>query len=312
MNRPLNILSVAYPLAPVGPDAVGGAEQILMQLDAALVRAGHRSIVIAAEGSRVHGELISTPHFGSALTDEVRHRAWDHHRRAIANVLRERPVDLIHMHGIDFCHYLPGEGPPLLVTLHLPPAWYSPSVFNLRRPRTSLVCVSQNQRQACPASELPLTEIVNGVDVARFRGRRARRGYALALGRICPEKGFHLALDAAARAGMPLLLAGEVFHYPEHERYFRDEIEPRLGATRRFLGPVDFARKRRLLSAARCLLVPSLAPRDQFAGGDGGAGLRHPGGGVCHWGFARDYRARQDGLSGAQRPRDGRRDAGRG
>lgn len=38
------------------------------------------------------------------------------------------------------------------------------------------------------------------------------------------------------------------------------EIVPRLDGRRRFLGPVPFARKRRLLSAARCLLVPSLAP----------------------------------------------------
>lgn len=35
----LTILSVAYPLSPVGPDAVGGAEQVLAYLDAALVRA---------------------------------------------------------------------------------------------------------------------------------------------------------------------------------------------------------------------------------------------------------------------------------
>ena len=34
---------------------------------------------------------------------------------------------------------------------------------------------------------------------------------------------------------------------------------PRLDRRRRFLGPLGFARKRRLLAAARCLLVPSLA-----------------------------------------------------
>ena len=43
----LTVLSVSYPLAPVGPDAVGGAEQILSALDAGLVAAGHRSIVVA-------------------------------------------------------------------------------------------------------------------------------------------------------------------------------------------------------------------------------------------------------------------------
>ena len=105
-----------------------------------------------------------------------------------------------------------------------------------------------------------LPEIPNGVDVDGFGGRHAKRGFALALGRICPEKGFHIALDAARQAGIGLLLAGQAFGYEEHERYFRDEIVPRLDARRRFIGPVGFVRKRRLLAAARCLLVPSLCP----------------------------------------------------
>jgi glycosyltransferase involved in cell wall biosynthesis len=86
----------------------------------------------------------------------------------------------------------------------------------------------------------------------------AKRNFVLALGRVCPEKGFHLALDAAEMAGAPLLIAGQVFPYPFHQHYFEAEIRPRLGPNARFLGPVGFARKRRLLSAARCLLVPSL------------------------------------------------------
>ena len=55
----LSVLNVAYPLAPVGPDAIGGAEQVLARLDAALVRAGHESIVLACEGSVTQGELIA-------------------------------------------------------------------------------------------------------------------------------------------------------------------------------------------------------------------------------------------------------------
>ncbi len=88
----------------------------------------------------------------------------------------------------------------------------------------------------------------------------ARRGFALMLGRVCPEKGVHHAVEAARLADMPLLIGGEVFGYEAHRRYFEDEVRPRLDARRRFLGPLGFARKRRLLSAARCLLAPSLAP----------------------------------------------------
>jgi hypothetical protein len=57
----LTILNVAYPLAPVGPDAVGGAEQILTQIDHGLVACGHHSIVIAQAGSQTAGTFVPVP-----------------------------------------------------------------------------------------------------------------------------------------------------------------------------------------------------------------------------------------------------------
>jgi glycosyltransferase involved in cell wall biosynthesis len=256
----LSVLSVAYPLAPVGPDAVGGAEQVLSHLDAALIRAGQRSIVVACAGSVTAGTLVATPAVGDVLTDEVRRRAQEQQRRAIAQALCRWSVDVVHMHGIDFYAYLPPPGVPVLATLHLPPAWYPPEVFRLQRRQTYLHCVSAAQRRACPPGALLLPTIENGVPIEAFNAPRAKRRFALMLGRICPEKGFHLGLDAAARANIPALLAGEVFRYEAHERYFEREIVPRLDGPRRFIGPVGLARKRRLLSAARCLLAPSLAP----------------------------------------------------
>ena len=256
----LTVLSVAYPLAPVGADAVGGAEQVLGMLDRALVRAGQRSIVVACEGSRVAGELIETPLPPGPYGDEARRMVHARHRANIERALTRYPVDLVHMHGIDFDAYLPPGDVPALVTLHLPPAWYAPHVFNLSRRQTFLHCVSASQERACPPAANLLPYIENGVDVERLRTRTGKRGYVIALGRICPEKGFHLALDAAKRAGRPMLLAGEVYGYEAHRRYFSEEIVPRLDQSRRFIGRLTLERKRRLLGGARCLLVPCLAP----------------------------------------------------
>jgi glycosyltransferase involved in cell wall biosynthesis len=256
----LRVLSVAFPFAPVSDDAVGGAEQVLAQLDAALVRAGHQSVVVACAGSSPAGTLVATPRAMGPITDTVRARAHAEHRRAIDAALRRWPVDLVHMHGIDFHAYLPPVGPPVLVTLHLPPEWYPPAIFHPERPLTFLHCVSAAQRARCPAGARLLPDVPNGVALDDLAARHARRRFALALGRICPEKGFHLALDAAKRAGVPLLLAGQTFPYEAHETYFAREIVPRLDAGRRFIGPIGLVRKRRLLSAARCLLLPSLAP----------------------------------------------------
>jgi glycosyltransferase involved in cell wall biosynthesis len=254
----LTVLSVAYPLTPVGRDAVGGSEQILTLLDAALTRAGHRSIVVACEGSAPQGTLVATPRCDGPLTNEVRGWAQGQHRIAIEEALRTWPVDLIHMHSLDFWAYLPSGAVPLLATLHLPPDWYPADIYNLRRPNTYLNCVSQAQRRACPPCASMLPHIDNGVDVDRLSANLRKSEFALALGRVCPEKGLHLAIDAARKAGVSLLLAGEVYRYEAHERYFRDEIQPRLDDSRRFIGPVGFRAKRRLLTKARCLLIPSL------------------------------------------------------
>ena len=122
----LAVLSVAYPFAAVGPDAVGGAEQVLSAIDEALVDAGHRSIVIACEGSRVRGLHVSIrePEPGRPIDDAARAAIHARVRQSIAWVLRRERVDVVHLHGVDFGAYLPAEGPPVLATLHLPCDWY--------------------------------------------------------------------------------------------------------------------------------------------------------------------------------------------
>jgi glycosyltransferase involved in cell wall biosynthesis len=105
-----------------------------------------------------------------------------------------------------------------------------------------------------------LPEIENGVPVERLNLRISKRQFAISLGRICPEKGFHIAVSAAGQAKIPILIAGEVFPYEEHLSYFRNVLQPLLGRSGKFIGAIDFERKRRLLTASRCLLVPSLVP----------------------------------------------------
>lgn len=257
--RQLTILSAGYPLAPVGPDAVGGSEQILSALDQAIVAAGHRSIVVASEGSVVAGSLVSYPAAPAVIEppDHALRQRWAADR--IAAVLQAEHVDLVHMHGLDFHAYLPAPGVPVLATVHLPPDWYPPGVFTPPRPATWFNGVSASQHAAMPASPAVLPPIANGVPVIRLgRVNPKPCGYALMLSRICPEKGVHLALQAAHEANISLLIGGEVFAYRAHQEYFEAEVRPLLDRRRRYLGPLAFGQKRRLLAAARCLVVPSL------------------------------------------------------
>jgi glycosyltransferase involved in cell wall biosynthesis len=256
----LRVLSVAYPFAPVGLDAVGGAEVVLARLDAGLVDRSVASTVIACAGSRVRGRLRSVPIPPGTIEDPTRAEAWRAHRAAIDQAIDSERPDVIHLHGLDFTSYLPDRRIPILVTLHLPLDWYAPDTLELEARGVRFVCVSTDQRQRGGVRWSGVQVIENGVPIGGHEERGPARGdFGLCLGRICPEKGFHLALEAARRADVPLLLAGEVHPYPAHQRYFAQHIAPLLDGGRRFIGAVAGPAKRRLLGRARFLAVPSLA-----------------------------------------------------
>ena len=256
----MKILNVAYPFAPVRSETAGGAEQVLAMLDRALCRDGHESYVVACEGSDVAGQLLSTPLPAAGFDEASRQCTWAAYKTAIRCAIQKWRPDLVHLHGLDFPEYLPAPGVPTLATLHLPPAWYDPATFLAGRSRTWLNCVSRSQQDTCPKAPNLLPFIPNGVPEELPRTNVKRRIFALSLGRICPEKGYDLAFAAAREAEVPYLLAGQVFPYGEHQRYFREQILPACGRNARFIGAVGLKPKRRLLSAANCLLIPSLAP----------------------------------------------------
>ena len=263
-EEPLTVLSVAYPFAPVGVDAVGGSEQILSLLDRALVEQGHISVVAACEGSRPAGRLLPVPVLAHKQLDGPQ-RAWYRQqlKSAIDRALLLYRVDLVHMHGLDFYEYDLPPAVPVLVTLHLPIAWYGTERLQRIQQRMQLCCVSDSQRRTCPSKLSSLPVIENGIALPPWRGPAKKSDYALVLGRICPEKNVHAALEAGTLANTRVLVGGRVFPYQEHEQYFKQKVAPLLHAeivSHRFLGPVGAAQRHELLSDAKCLLHPTLAP----------------------------------------------------
>jgi glycosyltransferase involved in cell wall biosynthesis len=257
---PLTVLSVSYSLAHVSRRTAGGAEQVLAALDQALVRAGHRSLVLAPAGSRCDGLLIPAQIPRGILDDDAKHAARKTFKHQIDRILNEFSVDLVHMHGLDFNYYLPSRRLPIVVSLHLPLSWYASDALCRLRPEVTLVAVSESQARTAPRAVSIKAIIPNGVDLSHFRPRKRKSNYALVIARICPEKGLHLAIDAAEHAGVTLIIAGSVFDYSEHRDYFDSMVLPRLNERIRFVGLLSGDRKANLLAGARCLLVPSLAP----------------------------------------------------
>ncbi|HVG27690.1 MAG TPA: glycosyltransferase [Acidobacteriaceae bacterium] len=262
----LTVLNVAFPFSPVGPGAVGGAEQILWVMDEGLTAAGHVSLVAASEGSEAKGRLFPAPMAQADVLDEEAKR-WARKRlqAAIDHALESGPVDVVHMHGMDFHEYTLPEDVPVVVTLHMPVGWYPTEIWERWAGRAQFVCVSETQRRTCPDVPGEVRVVENGVALPAFDAERRRGEYALVLGRICPEKNAHEALKAGTRAGTRVLLGGQVFPYAEHRRYFEERVKPALeeesaAVRHEFLGPLEPGRREALLAEARCLLHPTLAP----------------------------------------------------
>lgn len=263
---PLTVLSVAFPFAPVGPAAVGGAEQVLGHLDESLVAAGHSSIVVACEGSETAGRLFPAPlPRGEVLEEADRQWCRKQFQAAIDRALGAGGVDLIHMHGMDFDRYVLPADVPVVVTLHMPVDWYAPEIWPRFAGRVQFACVSETQRRSCPEALRDRVVVVqNGVPLPEG-GAVEKEDFAVVLARICPEKNVHEAFDAGSRAGVRVVLAGQVFPYKEHQRYFCERVKPLLerrngGLRHEFLGPIETERREELLARARCLLHPTVAP----------------------------------------------------
>ncbi len=256
------VLYVSYPMLPVTDASCGGAEQILWTLEREIHSRGWRTTVAACKDSRVNGELFSTG-LAPLGTDRFQPREAEHSSR-IVEMLRRSNGDfsLVHdMSGQFFAHAAHAPK-PMLVTLHLPRSFYSESLFRALPPNVYFNCVSESQ--AASFSDLPrmLGVVPNGIALDRFPLTHRKADYLLWLGRICPEKGAHLAIEVAQRAGLPLVIAGQVYPFSYHQQYFQREIKPhieRADSNVTYIEAPSFDDKVKLLANARAVIVSTLA-----------------------------------------------------
>lgn len=263
MKRGSSILYVAYPLLPVSDESCGGAEQMLYTLEREMASRGHRTTVAACDGSLAQGELLCT---GPAATtvDGFEERNAQH-QRSVLDFLRcrsETPVDLVHDKSGFFWGAVGHLNVPVLATLHLSRCFYPADAFKDVPSNLLFNCVSKTQRVQFADLANLVGVVQNGIVVSRFPFVTDKQGYLLWMGRVCEEKAPHLAIEVARRTGMPLILAGQVYPFSYHEQYYRREIRPYLGSDDPavcFLETPNFRTKRKLLSEARAVLLPSLA-----------------------------------------------------
>ena len=245
----MRIALVSPPFISVPPSDYGGTELVVGELARSLTNRGHETVVYATGDSDL-GEIEIRSYFPTGQwppdTDaDATHAAW-----CLRDIARDAEgFDVVHVHSVAavglsrLCPY------PMVATLHHDRTDELTRLYR-ENPRVRRVAISSSQaRKECPG----IAAIVHhGLDPARFPAM-PDQGYLLHIGRYAPEKGTHLAIEIAARAGVPLVLAGQSH---EHD-YYRERVQPlvqRHGVLE--VGPVGGARKVLLMARARALLFP--------------------------------------------------------
>jgi glycosyltransferase involved in cell wall biosynthesis len=259
----LRILYIAYPLLTLTDESAGGAEQVLWTLERELAHHGVHTVVGASAGSRISGELLQTGE-PCILSDDFERRNREHQETIIRFLRRPHGFDLVHDMSGSFWSRAAEVDLPVLATLHLPRGFYPPQSFENVPANVCFNCVSHSQLRSFADLEGMLGVVPNGIALDRFEqpaGPARTRAGLLWLGRICEEKAPHLALEIAARAGLPITIAGQVYPFSYHQQYFEREIVPRLAnmPTAAFVSSPSFEQKRKLLRQAGVLLITSQA-----------------------------------------------------
>lgn len=259
---PARILYVAYPLLTVSEHSAGGAEQMLWTVEHEIAARGIHTTVAASAGSNVSGELFVTGE-PCSIPDDFERRNREHQDKIVEFIRKRaregRGFDLIHDQSGSFWPRASEIDVPVLATLHLPRSFYSPELFDKIAVHVTFNCVSQSQARTF--TDLNPVVIPNGILLEHFTTNFTSRKGLLWLGRICEEKAPHIALDIAASAGEPIVLAGQVYPFSYHQKYFEREVLLRLAQMPNaiFIDSPSAEHKRQLLREARAVLIASKA-----------------------------------------------------
>jgi glycosyltransferase involved in cell wall biosynthesis len=249
----LRVAMIAPPWFELPPTAYGGIESMCADLVEQLGRRSVHVTLIGVGRNGTRAQFIATSdvaqeeRMGQAMPEVL-------HACALPDILARLDVDLVHDHSLAGPLGARGRTTPTVVTAHGPVNGEMGRYYRCLSDSVHLVALSAAQRAEAP--DLNWAGMVhNAVRVADFPFRRDKEDFALFLGRATPEKGIPDAIDAAAGAGLRLLIAAKC-REPSEKEYFEREVRPRLTEGVEWLGEVGRARKLELLAAARCLLFP--------------------------------------------------------
>lgn len=135
-----------------------------------------------------------------------------------------KKFDIIHSHFTLFSSFFSSlVETPTLISMHSPITdEIKPFLLNFKN--NYYVSFSFTQRKQMPELNW-CANIYHGVDTKKFAFNEIPKDYFLYLGRVTKDKGVHLAIEAAKKANVKLIIAGK--SYP-NEGYWHEYIEEHI------------------------------------------------------------------------------------
>ncbi len=271
----MKIAHIAPPWISIPPKNYGGTETVLYNLVEEQVAQGHDVTLFAAGDATTSATLVSFfPHslLESGVPWQGHLKAYYHLHKAV-EYIKDHDFDVVHTHlssSADMYLFplMSHIAVPHVMTLHshFPfdrvQSWTGDADDAYIKDWASKVPMVLISNQARANTTLPLTiagVVHHGLPLQHFRATtRQPENYVVWLGRFVPEKGAHLAIEAARRAGVPIVLAGTIDkHVEESVNYFNLKIKPLIDNRQvKYVGPVNMQQKIDLLSRARGMLNP--------------------------------------------------------
>ncbi len=233
----MRIALLAHLHYPISDPFLGGTEMHTAVVANELVRRGHDVTLFAKEGSRTAARLVRV--LGADFVFG-RHRGPDGVDRSEAHLadvvhgviqtIRHGDFDVVLNNSFGHLPFVAMADLPMLTVLHTPPTLERVNEIITAPgwrpgPRHVYVSVSEYNTASWQGLLPEVTCVPNGVYLDRWRDNgTSEQDLAVWSARVTPEKGLHLAIEAARTAGMRLEFSGPI----SDQAYFETQIRPRL------------------------------------------------------------------------------------